>query len=126
MLAAPSLLGLVYLSYVPVQLPPLLPRASSPRLNGIFANSAPPELPQPPQQPQRPPAPKAPLSSTLIVLDASLLVLYSLSLSIWGLLCSGKALESPFATMDLRVDLSEVALDFNSALSLAFAWIIGG
>eukprot|EP00966_Prymnesium_polylepis_P191010 4426826-Prymnesium_polylepis.1 len=41
------------------------------------------------------------------------------------LLTSGNAFD-PAATMALELDLRDVALELNGALSLAFGWCIGG
>lgn len=66
-----------------------------------------------------------PLSSTLLILDASVLILYSLSVSIWMLLITGEGLDTAHA-LQLDVDLRDIVLELNSALSIAFGWCIGG
>ena len=63
----------------------------------------------------RPPPPPPPLSPMLLTIDSCVLVLYSLSLSIWALLTSGEALD-PAATMQLEVDLRDIVLELNGAL----------
>ena len=61
----------------------------------------------------------------LLTIDSCVLVLYSLSLSIWALLTFGEAFD-PAATMQLEVDLRDIVLELNGALSIAFGWCIGG
>lgn len=83
--------------------------------------------PPPPQQPPQPPPPKQ-LSQTLVVLDAAMVAVYSLTASVFKLAMRNPQdlLAPPWQGMDLQMDLRDINLEFNSAIALAFAWAVGG
>ncbi|KAL1525017.1 hypothetical protein AB1Y20_019892 [Prymnesium parvum] len=102
--AVPSFQRGVVHSIAPLVVPTIPPRHAPP----ILSKAEPP-----------------PLSAPLLIVDACVLVLYSLSVSIWMLITNGEA-ANPVAAMELDVDLREIALEMNSAVSIAFGWCIGG
>ena len=80
-------------------------------------------VPPPPPRPLPPPPPPSPISPQLCLLDANILLCYSLVVSITGLFKSGEYLEPPIIVAQ---DFIDISLAFGSASSLILAWLVAG